>query len=82
MYETPSYGRRHFSLCHFGSKEQAKAPIKNPKWVDELHKKQQIIDLVMKFTLFIFDYLCMWIFVLVPYVPFQNFTPGCSYSGN
>ncbi|CAK8543145.1 unnamed protein product [Lathyrus sativus] len=45
VYETPSYGAHHFSLCHFGSTEQAKGPIKNPKWVDGLHKKQKITDL-------------------------------------
>ncbi|KAL2320703.1 hypothetical protein Fmac_029672 [Flemingia macrophylla] len=45
IYETPSYGAHHFSLCHLGSNEQAKASIKNPKWIDELHKKQQVIEL-------------------------------------
>lgn len=45
IYETPSYGAHHFSLCHSGSNEQAKTSIKNPKWVDELHKKQQFIEL-------------------------------------
>ncbi|XP_020234472.1 uncharacterized protein LOC109814452 [Cajanus cajan] len=45
IYETPSYGAHHFSLCHLGSNEQAKASIKNPKWVDELHKKQQFNEL-------------------------------------
>ncbi|KAJ1417639.1 N-acetylglucosaminyl transferase component [Sesbania bispinosa] len=45
IYETPSYGAHHFSLCHSSSNEQMKASIKNPKWVDELHKKQQFIEL-------------------------------------
>ncbi|XP_027352620.1 uncharacterized protein LOC113863290 [Abrus precatorius] len=45
IYETPYYGVHHFSLCHSGSNEQAKTSIKNPKWVDELHKKQQFIEL-------------------------------------
>ncbi|KAJ1404158.1 hypothetical protein SESBI_26755 [Sesbania bispinosa] len=45
IYETPSYGAHHFSLCHSGSNEQMKTSIKNPKWVDELHKKQQFIEL-------------------------------------
>ncbi|CAL5193392.1 unnamed protein product [Lathyrus oleraceus] len=45
VYETPSYGAHHFSLCHFGSNEQAKGPIKNPKWVDGLHKKHKFTDL-------------------------------------
>jgi hypothetical protein len=55
-------------LCHFGSNEQAKTPIKNPKWINELHKKQKFIDLVMKLTLFIFVYAD---FVLDANVPFQ-----------
>ncbi|KAL5166758.1 Phosphatidylinositol N-acetylglucosaminyltransferase subunit Q [Glycine soja] len=45
IYETPSFGAHHFSLCHPGSNEKAKTSIKNPKWVDELHKKQQFIEL-------------------------------------
>ncbi|XP_073222653.1 uncharacterized protein [Cicer arietinum] len=45
VYETPSYGAHHFSLRHYGPNEQANTPLKNPKWVDELHKKQQFIDL-------------------------------------
>ncbi|PNY07118.1 phosphatidylinositol N-acetylglucosaminyltransferase subunit GPI1 [Trifolium pratense] len=45
VYERPSYGAHHFSLCHFGSNEQAKTPIKNPKWIDELHEKKKFIDL-------------------------------------
>ncbi|RDX97203.1 Phosphatidylinositol N-acetylglucosaminyltransferase subunit Q [Mucuna pruriens] len=47
IYETPSFGAHHFSLCHSGSNEQAKASIKHPKWVDELHKKQQCIGLLL-----------------------------------
>ncbi|XP_061362997.1 N-acetylglucosaminyl-phosphatidylinositol biosynthetic protein gpi1 isoform X2 [Gastrolobium bilobum] len=45
IYETPFYGAHHFSLSHSGSNEQAKTSIKNPKWVDELHEKQQFIEL-------------------------------------
>ncbi|CAJ1913493.1 unnamed protein product [Sphenostylis stenocarpa] len=45
IYETPSYGTHHFSLCHLSSNEQAKVAIKNPKWIEELHNKQQFIDL-------------------------------------
>ncbi|AES81287.1 putative phosphatidylinositol N-acetylglucosaminyltransferase [Medicago truncatula] len=45
VYETPSYGAHHFSLCRFGSNEQVKTPIKNPKWVDELHEKKKFTDL-------------------------------------
>ncbi|CAL0310100.1 unnamed protein product [Lupinus luteus] len=45
IYETPSYGAHHFSLCHSGSNEQAETSIKNPRWVDELQKKQQVIEL-------------------------------------
>lgn len=44
VYETPFYGAHHFSLCRFGSNEQVKIPIKNPKWVDELHEKQKFTD--------------------------------------
>ncbi|KAJ1405475.1 N-acetylglucosaminyl transferase component [Sesbania bispinosa] len=45
IYETPSYGAHHFSFCHSSSNEQMNTSIKNPKWVDELHKKQQFIEL-------------------------------------
>ncbi|KAK7378101.1 hypothetical protein VNO80_03537 [Phaseolus coccineus] len=45
IYETPAYGAHHFSLCHLSSNEQAKVPIKNPKWVEKLHDKQQFIEL-------------------------------------
>ncbi|KAK7244486.1 hypothetical protein RIF29_39309 [Crotalaria pallida] len=45
VYEPPSYGSHHFSLCPSVSNEQAKTPIKNPRWVDELHKNQQCIEL-------------------------------------
>ncbi|TKY62666.1 Phosphatidylinositol N-acetylglucosaminyltransferase subunit Q [Spatholobus suberectus] len=45
IYGTPSYGAHHFSSCHSGSNEEAEASIKNPKWVNELHKKQQFIEL-------------------------------------
>ncbi|KAK7336504.1 hypothetical protein VNO77_17046 [Canavalia gladiata] len=45
IYETPSYGAHHFSLYCAGSTEQAKTSIKNPKWIEELHKKQQFNEL-------------------------------------
>ncbi|XP_057717816.1 N-acetylglucosaminyl-phosphatidylinositol biosynthetic protein gpi1 isoform X1 [Arachis stenosperma] len=45
VYETPSYGDHHFSLSNLGSNEEAKPSIKNPKWVDELHKKKQFVEL-------------------------------------
>ncbi|XP_028761464.1 N-acetylglucosaminyl-phosphatidylinositol biosynthetic protein gpi1 isoform X2 [Neltuma alba] len=45
IYDTPRYGDHHFSLCPSNSHEQAKASIKKPKWVGDLHKKEQLIDL-------------------------------------
>lgn len=46
LYETPSYGGHHFSLHLWNLSEQVKAPFKRPKWVDELHQKQKLVDLV------------------------------------
>ncbi|KAG7962002.1 hypothetical protein I3843_09G043600 [Carya illinoinensis] len=45
FYETPSYGGHHFSLHLWDSSERVKAPLKKPKWVDELHQKQPVVDL-------------------------------------
>lgn len=45
LYETPSYGGHHFSLHLWNSSEQVKAAFKKPKWVDELHQKQPLVDL-------------------------------------
>ncbi|KAK7285665.1 hypothetical protein RJT34_20443 [Clitoria ternatea] len=45
IYETPMYGSHHFSLSHSGSNEQAKTSTKNPKWVNELHKRKKVIEL-------------------------------------
>ncbi len=50
LYETPSYGGHHFSLHLWNSSEQVKAAFKNPKWVDELHQKQPLVDLVTEFA--------------------------------
>ncbi|KAJ7976697.1 N-acetylglucosaminyl-phosphatidylinositol biosynthetic protein gpi1 [Quillaja saponaria] len=45
IYETPSYGAHHFSMSSLNSYEEVRSSFKKPKWVDELHKKQAIIDL-------------------------------------
>lgn len=45
LYETPAHGDHHFSLHLWNLSEQVKAPIKRPKWVDELHQKQTSVDL-------------------------------------
>ncbi|XP_057507216.1 phosphatidylinositol N-acetylglucosaminyltransferase subunit GPI1-like isoform X2 [Actinidia eriantha] len=42
IYETPMFGSHHFSA---GSSEQVKTPLKKPKWVEELHQKQPLLDL-------------------------------------
>ncbi|PSS01764.1 N-acetylglucosaminyl-phosphatidylinositol biosynthetic protein like [Actinidia chinensis var. chinensis] len=42
LYETPMFGSHHFSV---GSSEQVKTPLKKPKWVEELHEKQPLLDL-------------------------------------
>ncbi|KAM0993481.1 hypothetical protein PS1_009148 [Malus domestica] len=45
LYETPAYGAHHFSLHPCNSFEKVSAPLRKPKWVDELHQKQQLLDL-------------------------------------
>ncbi|XP_015898040.2 uncharacterized protein LOC107431596 isoform X1 [Ziziphus jujuba] len=45
FYESPTYGSHHFSLDVHDSFEQMKAPLKKPKWVDELHQKQPNFDM-------------------------------------
>ncbi|KAI9121191.1 hypothetical protein K1719_008224 [Acacia pycnantha] len=47
IYDTPYYGSHHFSLFPSNSHEQAKISIKKPRWVGDLHKKEQLIDLDM-----------------------------------
>ncbi|KAK4261642.1 hypothetical protein QN277_004607 [Acacia crassicarpa] len=47
IYDTPYYGSHHFSLCPSNSHKQAKTSIKKPRWVGDLHKKEQLIDLDM-----------------------------------
>ncbi|XP_057468352.1 uncharacterized protein LOC130757597 isoform X2 [Actinidia eriantha] len=42
LYETPMFGSHHFSV---GSSEQVKTPLKKPKWIEELHQKQPLLDL-------------------------------------
>ncbi|KAL7169143.1 hypothetical protein ACSBR2_034225 [Camellia fascicularis] len=48
VYETPMVGSHHFSLG-FWSSEQVKNPLKKPKWFEELHQKQPLLDLEMLF---------------------------------
>ncbi|KAF5941162.1 hypothetical protein HYC85_022329 [Camellia sinensis] len=43
-YETPMFGSHHFSLG-FWSSDQVKNPLKKPKWFEELHQKQPLLDL-------------------------------------
>ncbi|BBH02477.1 N-acetylglucosaminyl transferase component family protein / Gpi1 family protein [Prunus dulcis] len=45
FYETPAYGAHHFSLHPWNSFDQVSAPERKPKWVDELHQKQPLLDL-------------------------------------
>ncbi|KAH9774471.1 N-acetylglucosaminyl transferase component family protein / Gpi1 family protein [Citrus sinensis] len=45
LYETPTYGARHFSLSCWNSFKKVKIPLKEPKWIDELHQKQPLNDL-------------------------------------
>ncbi|PQP97887.1 N-acetylglucosaminyl-phosphatidylinositol biosynthetic protein gpi1 isoform X2 [Prunus yedoensis var. nudiflora] len=45
FYETPAYGAHHFSLHPWNSFDQVNAPERKPKWVDELHQKQPLLDL-------------------------------------
>ncbi|KAL7194512.1 hypothetical protein ACSBR1_034857 [Camellia fascicularis] len=43
VYETPMVGSHHFSLG-FWSSEQVKNPLKKPKWFEEQHQKQPLLD--------------------------------------
>lgn len=45
VYETPRFGVHHFLLCFGSSSEQVKNPLMKPKWVNELHQKQSLLDL-------------------------------------
>ncbi|KAL9420990.1 hypothetical protein AB3S75_038538 [Citrus x aurantiifolia] len=42
LYETPTYGASHFSLSCWNSFKKVKIPLKEPKWIDELHQKQPL----------------------------------------
>ncbi|XP_050210151.1 N-acetylglucosaminyl-phosphatidylinositol biosynthetic protein gpi1-like isoform X2 [Mercurialis annua] len=44
-YETPIYGLHHFSLNSWNLFEQVNAPMKKPKWVDELERNRHLLDL-------------------------------------
>ncbi|KAF5737659.1 hypothetical protein HS088_TW13G00547 [Tripterygium wilfordii] len=45
VYEIPLYGRHHYSLGIWSRSEQMNVPLKKPKWVYQLHKKQNLNDL-------------------------------------
>ncbi|PON36418.1 hypothetical protein PanWU01x14_328580 [Parasponia andersonii] len=45
FYETPTFGAHHFSLQSRSSFEQVKAPLRKPKWFEELHQKQPLCDM-------------------------------------
>lgn len=45
FYETPTYGVHHFSPNFWKPAEQVNAPLKKPKWLDELCQKQPLNDL-------------------------------------
>lgn len=67
LYDTPSYGGHHFSLHLWNSSEQVKADFKKPKWVDELHQKQPLVDLVPEFASFL---LCCLFYIFLVHVDF------------
>lgn len=46
FYETPTYGVHHFLPNFWKPAEQVNAPLKKPKWLDELCQKQPLNDLV------------------------------------
>lgn len=46
MYDAPRFGVHHFLLCFGSPSEQVKNPVMKPKWVNELHQKQSLLDLV------------------------------------
>uniref|UniRef100_A0A1J3CHM3 N-acetylglucosaminyl-phosphatidylinositol biosynthetic protein gpi1 n=1 Tax=Noccaea caerulescens TaxID=107243 RepID=A0A1J3CHM3_NOCCA len=45
VYETPVFGSHHFSLRFWNSSPQTIDPLKKPKWVDDLHKRQPLNDM-------------------------------------
>ncbi|KAL6994189.1 hypothetical protein U1Q18_012296 [Sarracenia purpurea var. burkii] len=44
LYDIPIFGSHHFSVGIWSS-EQLKTYLKKPKWVEELHQKQPLLDL-------------------------------------
>ncbi|VVB05967.1 unnamed protein product [Arabis nemorensis] len=45
LYDTPVFGSHHFSLSFWNFSPQTKAPLKKPKWVDDLHKRQPLNEM-------------------------------------
>lgn len=46
VYDPPVSGSHHFSLSFWNaSSPQTKAPLKKPNWVDDLHKRQPLIEM-------------------------------------
>ncbi|KAL0714643.1 hypothetical protein Bca4012_021622 [Brassica carinata] len=45
VYDTPVFGSHHFSLSFWNASPQTKAPLKKPSWVDDLHKRQPLIEM-------------------------------------
>ncbi|CAN6898465.1 unnamed protein product [Brassica oleracea] len=46
VYDPPVFGSHHFSLSFWNaSSPQTKAPLKKPNWVDDLHKRQPLIEM-------------------------------------
>jgi phosphatidylinositol glycan class Q protein len=46
VYDTPVFGSHHFSLSFSNSSPQTKAPLKKPKWVDDLHNRKPLNEMV------------------------------------
>ncbi|VYS60661.1 unnamed protein product [Arabidopsis thaliana] len=45
VYDTPVFGSHHFSLSFSNSSPQTKAPLKKPKWVDDLHNRKPLNEM-------------------------------------
>lgn len=50
IYESPTYGAHHYSLDIQNSLKHVRAPLRKPKWVDELHQIQPIFDMVQELS--------------------------------
>ncbi|XP_056867047.1 phosphatidylinositol N-acetylglucosaminyltransferase subunit GPI1 isoform X3 [Raphanus sativus] len=45
VYDTPVFGSHHFSLSFWNASPQTKAPLQKPNWVNDLHKRQPLIEM-------------------------------------